>query len=124
VTISDDLGRYSLSYLWPGKYELSAAAPDFVTDVRAADIGAPAVMDITMRVISLGTCPGPECIGIRSIPPWTNVSKPRGNAERLAAELWQFAMRPEDTARTSEVDPRLRKVLTGFHDLGLMPSAR
>jgi hypothetical protein len=44
--------------------------------------------------------------------------KRRLSAERLISELWQFTLRREDMARTSEVDPRLLRILNRIGELG------
>lgn len=124
-TSTDVLGRYTLSYLWPGKYVIFAEAPDFAKEQRIVDVTGTSRVDITLKVITLGTCPGPDCISLQPIPDDPTLAanieaarKRRLSAERLVSELWQFTLSREDIEKASDGDSRLRRILLGLRELG------
>jgi hypothetical protein len=122
TTISDELGRYSLSNLLPGKYELFAEAPDFAREQRTVDLTALTRLDITLRVKELPAwIGGVSAAQGDSDPPDPRIEatrKRRLAAERLVSELWQLTLRREDIEKVGEASSRLRAILTGIGELG------
>jgi hypothetical protein len=120
LAVTDERGRYVLSGLTPGEYELATDLPAFTSDRRVLQVTES--MDINLAV---GIAPVPAGFGVSvtpepliSDPPDTS-AKARKDAENAAAQLWNLTLRIEHLERsTDQRDSRSYRAIREFYFFG------
>jgi hypothetical protein len=118
LAVTDERGRYVLSGLRPGDYELLAALPGWARDTQTIKILAATEIDVVMRIAPYtggGITVTPEEV----LPPSGQRARNlRQEAENAAAQLWQFTLRMEDTERSERSNRRSYQALREFQLMG------
>ena len=110
ITVTDESGRYTLSGILAGKYQLIAELPGFASNRTTVDMDASMNVNLTLQLILMSSGPGVSADRVLAPTIEAEVRERQLKAERLVAQLRQYSMRMESLSQTS--------ILKELHALG------